>query len=115
MYFSCESRSCSGHYHNDEHFNVSSSCISRGTENMPFIDCNENICVDVLSDVRQNQASVNCKVARPVSSDLKVKGINCGHLNIQGICGQNMSKFPELKLMLKKIEIYISLALVKRN
>ena len=67
---------------------------------MPFNDCNENICVDVLSDVLQNQASVNCEVARPVSSDLKVKGINCGHLNIQGICGQNMSKFSELKLML---------------
>ena len=42
--FSCESRSCSGHCDNDVHFTVSSSCISviRGTENMPFNDCNEN-------------------------------------------------------------------------
>ena len=64
-----------GHCDNDEHFTVSSSYISviRGTENMPFNECNENICVDVLSDVRQNQAPVNSEVARPLSSDLKKK------------------------------------------
>ena len=28
------------------------------------------------------------------------KGINIGHLNIQGICGENISKFSELKLLL---------------
>ena len=72
---------------------------------MPFSECNENICVAVLRDVRQNQASVHCEVARTYSSDLKVKGINCDHLHIQGICGQNMSKFSELKLMLTDEEI----------
>ena len=48
---SCESRSCSGHCDNDEHFAVSSSCISvvRGTKNMPSSECNETISVDVLS------------------------------------------------------------------
>ena len=68
----------------------------------------------ILSDV----AVVNCDVARPVSSDLKVKGINCGHLNIQGIFGQNMSNFSELKLMSTAEENrnnHISLALMKRN
>ena len=32
--------------------------------------------------------------------NLDSKGINIGHLNIQGICGENMSKFSELKLLL---------------
>ena len=36
----------------------------------------------------------------PISLNLGSKGINIGHLNIQGICGENMSKFSELKFLL---------------
>ena len=35
----------------------------------------------------------------PYSLNLGSKGINIGHLNIPGICGENMSKFSELKLL----------------
>ncbi len=31
---------------------------------------------------------------------LPCKGFNIGYLNIQGICGTNLSKFEELKCML---------------
>ena len=36
----------------------------------------------------------------PHSLNLDSKGINIGDLNIQGFCGENMSKFSELKLLL---------------
>ena len=32
--------------------------------------------------------------------DLSDKGLNFGHLNIQGICGRDMSKFSEIKAIL---------------
>ena len=32
--------------------------------------------------------------------NLSSKGINIGHLNVQGICGENLSKFSELKILL---------------
>ncbi|MCG8095215.1 MAG: hypothetical protein JAZ17_16620, partial [Candidatus Thiodiazotropha endolucinida] len=32
--------------------------------------------------------------------DLVRKGLNFGHLNVQGLCGQNMSKFAQLEAML---------------
>ena len=35
-----------------------------------------------------------------LSFDLANKGINIGHLNIQGICGDKLSKFSELKVLL---------------
>ena len=36
----------------------------------------------------------------PHSLNLDSKSINIGQLNIQGICGENMSKFSEIKLLL---------------
>lgn len=48
----------------------------------------------------------DCKIdneSKSVSSvnlNLKKKGINIGFLNVQGICGKNMSKFSEINLML---------------
>ena len=33
--------------------------------------------------------------------DLITKGFNFAHLNVQGLCGQNMSKFSQLQAMLK--------------
>ena len=35
-----------------------------------------------------------------VNLNLKKKGINIGFLNVQGICGKDMSKFSEINLML---------------
>ncbi|MCU7800226.1 MAG: hypothetical protein KZQ70_08805 [gamma proteobacterium symbiont of Lucinoma myriamae] len=35
-----------------------------------------------------------------LSFNLSDKGLNFGHLNIQGICGKNMNKFSELKALL---------------
>ena len=32
--------------------------------------------------------------------NLSSKGINIGHLNVQGICGENLSKFSKLKILL---------------
>ena len=35
----------------------------------------------------------------PFSINLKNKGYNFGHLNIQGICGNNLCKFSELSIL----------------
>ena len=32
------------------------------------------------------------------------RGLNIGHLNIQGICGENLNKFLELKVLLTLLE-----------
>ena len=39
-----------------------------------------------------------------VNLNLKKKGINIGFLNVQGICGKDMSKFSEINLMLTSSE-----------
>ena len=63
---------------------------------------------------RLNSASQSCSDRRSVESsvtidydkehsntlNLRSKGINIGHLNVQGICGENLSKFSELKILL---------------
>ncbi|MCG8032729.1 MAG: hypothetical protein JAY75_14385 [Candidatus Thiodiazotropha taylori] len=46
----------------------------------------------VVSDTISNHNSL--------SFDLISKGLNFGHLNVQGICGKNMCKFSEIKAML---------------
>ena len=35
--------------------------------------------------------------------DLKAKGFHFAHLNVQGLCGQNMSEFSQLQAMLKSL------------
>lgn len=40
----------------------------------------------------------------PVSSSFNNKGFNIGHLNIQGLCGDNLCKFSEISLMLTSTE-----------
>ena len=40
----------------------------------------------------------------PHSLNLDSKGINIGHLNIQGICGETMSKFSELTNCKRKLQ-----------
>ena len=35
-----------------------------------------------------------------LSLNLPERGFNFGHINIQGICGKDMTKFSELKLLL---------------
>ena len=62
-----------------------------------------------MSDInsRYNEKSVICNSLHRegISFHLKNKGINFGHLNILGICGQNLTKFSELKLLLTANEI----------
>lgn len=40
------------------------------------------------------------KCSASTSFNLKAKGLNFGHLNVQGICGKNMCKFSEIKALL---------------
>ena len=46
------------------------------------------------------QSSHNHHPGYPIDLQLNNKGINIGHLNIQGICGENLSKFSELQVLL---------------
>ena len=47
----------------------------------------------------------------PISVNLMKKGYRIGHLNVQGLCGDKLSKFSEISLMLtsKKNKNYIFL------
>ena len=38
------------------------------------------------------------------SLNLSSRGLNIGHLNIQGICGENLNKFSEPKVLLTLLE-----------
>ena len=40
----------------------------------------------------------------PLSLDLKKKGYNIGHLNIQGLCGDSLNKFSEISILLTSKE-----------
>ena len=40
----------------------------------------------------------------PISVNLMKKGYNIGHLNVQGLCGDKLSKFSEISLMLTSKE-----------
>ena len=42
----------------------------------------------------------NLKSENPLSLNLKKKGFNIGHLNIQGLCGDNLNKFSEVSALL---------------
>ena len=42
----------------------------------------------------------HCKKNNDLQLCLSDKGLNFGHLNIQGICGRDMSKFSEIKAIL---------------
>ena len=48
----------------------------------------------------RNTTPLNGDQNTVLSLDLSDKGLNFGHLNIQGICGKNMCKFLELKAMI---------------
>ena len=52
-------------------------------------------------------ANANNSIENTLSFNIPEKGFNFGHLNIQGICGRDMTKFEELK--------YISLDQANRN
>ena len=43
-------------------------------------------------------------MSKHLSFNLMSKGLNFGHLNIQGNCGKNMCKFSEIKTILKSPE-----------
>ena len=44
------------------------------------------------------------KHEHPVALNLSSRGINIGHLNIQGICGEKLGKFSKLKVLLTAAE-----------
>lgn len=48
----------------------------------------------------RNTTPLNHDQNTVLSLKLSDKGLNFGHLNIQGICGKNMSKFLELKAVM---------------
>ena len=55
-----------------------------------------------LQSCKTSSHSVNLQTnnENPFSINLQNKGYNIGHLNIQGICGNNLCKFSELSIML---------------
>ena len=62
---------------------------------------------NISSNVNDQLQSVNDIISSHSSNsdflnfELTAKGLNFAHLNVQGLCGQNMSKFSQLKTMLK--------------
>ena len=63
----------------------------------------DQICTNsYVQSCNPSSQSVNMQTnnINPFSINLKNKGYNIGHLNIQGICGNNLCKFSELSLML---------------
>ena len=52
------------------------------------------------NSVRYRQNSVRGNQNDVLNFNLSPKDINFGHLNVQGTCGQNMSKFSQLKAIL---------------
>ena len=78
-------------------------------------DCNNFECIcssSTLSfqqtvDHHDNIESVDMNLNKskdPLSLNLKKKGYNIGHLNVQGLCGNNLNKFSEISLMLTSKE-----------
>lgn len=61
-----------------------------------------NSAMQSSSYMRSTESSVMVDYDKEHSNTLNLssKGINIGHLNIQGICGENLSKFSELKILL---------------
>ena len=47
-----------------------------------------------------NSVTIDYNKEHSTILNLSGKGINIGHLNVQGICGENLSKFSELKILL---------------
>ncbi|MES9883590.1 MAG: hypothetical protein ABW185_22250, partial [Sedimenticola sp.] len=60
--------------------------------------------LDMVGNVSDNVDTVenvhNQSKYDSLNFNLHNKGLNIGHLNIQGICGQNLTKFEEIKCML---------------
>ena len=73
-------------------------------ENQNFkhdISYNENGSNESFNVPSSNGESLDTK---QLSLNLRSKGFNFGHLNIQGICGKNMCKFSEIKAILTSPE-----------
>ena len=60
----------------------------------------------------RNTTPLNGDQNTVLSLDLSDKGLNFGPLNIQGICGKNMSKFLEFKVMMLNSQLVICIFLV---
>ena len=61
-------------------------------------------CIPILENhdlfVSDTSTSSTNNIQYIYSFDLNSKGINIGHLNVQGICGDKMSKFSEITSLL---------------
>ena len=70
----------------------------KGNQNFKHvISCNENGSNGIFKVLSSNRESIESK---QLSLNLRSKGLNFGHFNIQGICGKNMCKFSEIKAIL---------------
>ena len=74
----------------------------KGNQNFKHvISCNENGLNGIFKVPSSNRESIESK---QLSLNLRSKGLNFGHLNIQGFCGKNMCKFSEIKAILTSPE-----------
>ena len=73
-----------------------------GSQNFLYFQCRSTFDFCFRFNTHTNIASywLNGDQNTVLSLDLSDKGLNFGHLNIQGICGKNMCKFLELKAMM---------------
>ena len=75
---------------------------AKGNQNFKHvISCNENGSNGIFKVPSCNRESIESK---QLSLNLRSKGLNFGHLDIQGICGKNMCKFSEIKAILTSPE-----------
>ena len=74
-----------------------------------LVSLHENIIADTSASETQNlrvrktlnaPLLVNNEKLNSNAFNLSSRGINIGHLNIQGICGEKLGKFSELKVLL---------------
>ena len=63
----------------------------------------QNVCKVSNTSRRSNHKApliTHHKESNTYNFNLSSRGLNNGHLNIQGICGENLNKFSELKVLL---------------
>ena len=85
----------------DEYFN----------DNQRTISCENRSNTEEQLHQSNNTPFQSSNLETTVNLKLMKKGINIGFLNVQGLCGKEMSKFAEINLMLysqenKKLHIF---------
>ena len=75
---------------------ISNSFLAEVMEtNLSDVSCSNDQTDSILLENQNESTSVST-----VNLNLKKKGMNFGFINIQGICGNELSKFSEINLML---------------